>query len=79
MEATFVATGLHPAAHRVVMHRFAGSYAEYYAKVSQRALSSLAVIPDDAFARGLAAFERHCRDAEDRPIYEPIGLFLFRA
>jgi ubiquinone/menaquinone biosynthesis C-methylase UbiE len=79
MEATFVAAGLQPTAHRVVMHRFAGSYAEYYAKVSQRALSSLAAIPDDAFARGLVAFERHCREAEDRPIYKPIELFLFRA
>ncbi len=58
---------------------FTRRYAEYYAKVSQRALSSLAAISDDAFARGLAAFERHCREAEDRPIYEPIELFLFRA
>jgi SAM-dependent methyltransferase len=53
IEATFATVGLHPAAHRVMMHRFAGSHAEYYAKVSQRALSLLAAIPDDAFARGL--------------------------
>jgi trans-aconitate methyltransferase len=38
-----------------------------------------AAIPDEAFARGLAAFERHCRNTPDRPIYEPVEVFLFSA
>jgi len=63
---------------QTIMHPFAASYREYFDKVSQRALSSLAAIPDEAFAQGLAAFERHCRTAQDRPIYEPIEMFLFR-
>ncbi|MGH7413979.1 MAG: hypothetical protein ACREKJ_07235 [Candidatus Rokuibacteriota bacterium] len=55
------------------------SYAEYFAKISARAISSLQAIPDEAFARGLAAFERHCREAEDRPIHEAVEIFLFRS
>jgi SAM-dependent methyltransferase len=75
--AAFAVHGLQAALHRVVMHPFAASYAEYFAKISARAISSLQEVSDEAFARGLAAFERHCREAEDRPIYEPVELFLF--
>ena len=75
--ATFAAHGLEASAHRVVMHPFAASYAEYLAKISARAISSLQAISDEAFARGRAAFERHCRAAEDHPIYEPVEIFLF--
>ena len=74
---TFATHGLEAAAHRVVRHPFAASYAEYFAKISARAISSLQAIPDEAFERGLAAFERHCRHAPDRPIYEPVEVFLF--
>ena len=77
--ATFAAHGLETAAHRVVSHPFAASYTEYFAKISTRAISSLQAIPDEAFARGLAAFERHCRNTPDRPIYEPVEVFLFSA
>jgi SAM-dependent methyltransferase len=63
--ATFAAHGLETAAHRMVSHPFAASYTEYFAKISARAISSLQAIPDEAFARGLAAFERHCRNTPD--------------
>ena len=43
-----------------------------------RGFSSLQAISDDAFARGLAAFERHCRTQGAGPIYEPVELFVFR-
>jgi len=77
--ATFAAHGLDARLHRVVRHPFAASYAEYFAKISARAISSLQAIPDEAFGRGLAAFERHCRSAPDRPIFEPVEVFLFRS
>jgi len=75
----FAEHGLEAIAHQVVSHPFAASYTEYFAKISARAISSLQVIPDEAFERGLAAFERHCRNTPDRPIYEPVEVFLFSA
>src|SRR5437667_10802052 len=57
----FLAEGFGRAGHRIVRHLFARSYAEYHRKISLRGLSSLQAISDGAFARGLAAFERHCR------------------
>jgi len=77
--ATFAAHGLEATAHQVVSHPFAASYTEYFAKISARAISSLQAISDEAFERGLAAFERHCRNTPDRPIYEPVEVFLFSA
>jgi hypothetical protein len=62
-----------------VSHPFEASYTEYFEKISARAISSLQAIPDEAFARGPAAFERRCRNAPDRPIYEPVEVFLFSA
>ena len=52
---------------------------EYFAKIAARAISSLQAISDEAFARGLGALERHCRETEDRPIDEPVEIFLFGA
>jgi SAM-dependent methyltransferase len=77
--ATFAAHGLETSALRLVSHPFAASYMEYFEKVSARAISSLQAIPDEAFARRLAAFERRCRNTPDRPIYEPVEVFLFSA
>jgi SAM-dependent methyltransferase len=77
--ATFAAHGLEARLYRVVRHPFAASYAEYFAKISARAISSLQAISDEAFGRGLAAFERHCRSVPDRPIFEPVEVFLFRS
>lgn len=79
IEAAFAAAAFHRVAHRIVRHRFAEDHADYYRKVSLRALSSLQLIPDDAFERGLRAFERHCRDAPaSGPIYEPVEMFVFQ-
>ena len=74
----FLAEGFGRAGHRIVRHLFARSYAEYHRKISLRGLSSLQAISDGAFARGLAAFERHCRAQGAGPIYEPVELFVFR-
>jgi len=52
--------------------------AEYLAKIRLRGISSLAAIPDEAFARGLEAFARHCRAAGRRgAVLEPVDLYVF--
>src|SRR5207249_11645854 len=51
---------------------------EYYRKISLHGLSSLQAISDGAFARGLAAFERHCRAQGAGPVYEAVELFVVR-
>jgi len=76
---TFLAHGFGSGGHRIVRHLFALSHADYYRKISLRGLSSLQAISDEAFARGLAAFETHCRTAGGAgPVYEPVELFVFR-
>jgi len=62
--------------HRVIAQRFAADPSEYCRKIGQRALSSLAAIPDAAFASGLAALERYCAEAPPEPIYENVDLFI---
>jgi ubiquinone/menaquinone biosynthesis C-methylase UbiE len=58
---------------------FAASYAEYYRKITERGLSSLITISDEAFEAGLRrlrAWVDH-QPAHER-VYEPVDLFLFR-
>jgi SAM-dependent methyltransferase len=72
------AAGLAIRAHKIVRHLFAESHADYYRKVSLRGLSSLRLISDEAFDRGLRDLEAYCRSRErGEPIYEPVELFLF--
>ena len=64
--------------HELVRQRFAEDHSDYYRKISLRGLSSLLLIADDAFARGLREFEAYCRSGErGEPIYELVDLFLF--
>lgn len=64
--------------HEIVRQRFAANPADYYRKIKLRALSSLQLLSDDAFARGLRDFAAYCRSAEPHePIDEPVDLFLF--
>ena len=67
-------------AHPIVDQVFAADLAEYCVKIGQRALSSLAAIPDTAFDAGIAALRQHCRAAETAgPVCEPVDLFVFRS
>ena len=64
--------------HERVRQPFAADHADYYRKISLRGLSSLQLMSDDAFARGLRDFAVYCRSAErHEPIYEVVDLFLF--
>ena len=64
--------------HELVRQRFAEDHADYYRKIALRGLSSLQLLSDDAFARGLREFAAYCRSAErGGPIDETVELFLF--
>jgi SAM-dependent methyltransferase len=75
----FAAHGFARREHRVIPTPLAASRAEYCRKIAHRGFSSLQLMPDDAFARGLAALERYCAAAgADGPIDEQVDLFLFQ-
>jgi SAM-dependent methyltransferase len=76
--ATFRRHGFASRGHRTVWQKFAATPADYLDRISRRGLSSLQLIPDDAFAAGLRGLEAHCRAARpDEPVYEPVDLFVF--
>ena len=71
--------GLRLVAHDLVQHRFADSLAELFERVSQRALSDLAALPDAEFEAGLQAMRAalEAGTAAPGPIIEPVDLFVF--
>jgi len=79
VRAAFAAGGFVEMAQRVVEQRVAAHPAAYCARVGTRSLSSLRMIPDAAFARGLAALEAHCRTLPaDRAFIEPVDVLVFQ-
>jgi SAM-dependent methyltransferase len=79
VRSAFGAGRLVETGHRIVEQRIADGPAAYCARIRERALSSLQLIPDDAFGRGLAALEAHCRTLpEDRAFTEPVDVFVFQ-
>lgn len=65
--------------HRTINQLFASSYAEYFEKVSQRGLSALIAIDDEAFQSGLQRFKHWAsQQPRDLPVYEPVDLFIFQ-
>jgi ubiquinone/menaquinone biosynthesis C-methylase UbiE len=65
--------------HRVIHQLFAASHAEYFEKISQRGLSALIAISDEAFQHGLQQFKRWISlQPSGVAIYEPVDLFTFR-
>ena len=65
--------------HQVIHQFFATSHAEYYEKISQRGLSALIAISDEAFQKGLEQL-RHWVSLQPggTAIFEPVDLFVFR-
>lgn len=64
---------------RTIYQLFAASYAEYFEKVSQRGLSALIVISNQAFQGGLHRFQNWVsRQPQNLPVYEPVDLFVFQ-
>lgn len=75
----FAANGFARLAHRGVPTPLAPTRAEYCRKIAHRAFSSLQLVSDEAFARGLAALEHYCAaSGADGPVDELVDLFLFR-
>jgi ubiquinone/menaquinone biosynthesis C-methylase UbiE len=74
----FAGHGLARGAHAVLQQPIAATWGEYARRIARRALTSLQLVPDDAFASGLRALERDCATrADDGPVVEPVDLFLF--
>lgn len=64
--------------HEIIKQQVAVNSADLLRKVRLRGLSSLAMISDAAFQRGLCDLERYCQRADSRqPIFEPVDLFAF--
>ena len=57
---------------------FAASYDEYFEKISQRGLSALIMIGDEAFQSGLQRFQNWVKEQPSQPVYEPVDLFVFQ-
>ena len=72
------AAGFELRGHELVRQRFAEDPEDYYRKISLRGLSSLLIISDEAFEKGLRDFADYCRTLDQRePTYESVELFLF--
>lgn len=64
--------------YTVIYQQFTSSYQEYYEKISQRGLSSLLAISDDAFNAGCRRLKEWVdKQPSDTPVFEPIDLFFF--
>lgn len=77
LTAGFTHAGFRLREHTVIAQRIANDLAEYVERIRGRAFSSLHELPDDAWRRGFAAFEAHCRTAPDGPVDEPVNVFVF--
>jgi SAM-dependent methyltransferase len=79
VRAVFGAGAFVETAHRTVEQRVAQGPDAYCARIRARALSSLQLIADTAFARGLAALEAHGRALPATHVFaEPVDVFVFR-
>jgi len=76
----FLRHGFELGAERVVRQLWAQDLSEYYEKLSLRATSDLASIPDEEFRQGLRALKEYCQEHDrGEPVFENIDLFVFRA
>lgn len=64
---------------QTIRQLFAASNDEYFEKISQRGLSALILIGDEAFQIGLQRFQNWVKEQpRTEPVYEPVDLFVFR-
>ena len=76
---TFRDAGLILASRATVLHPFAADRDDYLRKIARRGLSTLQMVSDEAFARGLRRLEAACAAEPDGPVVQPVDLFAFRA
>ena len=77
--AEAVGAGFRLERQETVTRPYTRTLREYVDRISQRALSTLRLVPDAEFEAGLAALRRHCAaTGTDRPVSEDMDIFLFR-
>jgi ubiquinone/menaquinone biosynthesis C-methylase UbiE len=75
---TFEHAGFTMQTHRTIEQEFAPTPLHALEAVRRRPYSTLRLLPDSAFAEGLALYEAHCRTAPPTPLIEPLDFFVFR-
>ena len=79
LEESVCAESFELISHQTIHQLFASSNDEYFEKISQRGLSALIMIGDEAFQSGLQRFQNWVREQpRSEPVFEPVDLFVFR-
>lgn len=64
--------------HRMVANPVASSLCTYADRIASRTISTLQLVPDHEFARGIVEFRRFCeRENRGQPVHDQIDAFLF--
>jgi SAM-dependent methyltransferase len=64
---------------RTVANPVARGLAAYADRIASRTISTLQLVPDDEFARGVLEFRRFCaREDRGQPVHDPIDAFAFQ-
>jgi SAM-dependent methyltransferase len=64
--------------HRTVANPVASSLRIYAARIASRTISTLQLVPDHEFARGIVEFKNFCeREDRGQPVHDEIDVFLF--
>lgn len=74
----FEAAGFRTVSLEVVTQEIAPSYAVHAEKLSAGADSVLARLSQSEFEAGVKALRSHADRADDKPVFEPIDVFVFR-
>lgn len=73
------AAGLALQRSRTVLNPVAPDLRAYADRIASRTISTLQLVPDDEFARGIVEFRRYCeREDRGQRVKEQIDVFLFR-
>ncbi|MBN1646691.1 MAG: hypothetical protein JW874_01545, partial [Spirochaetales bacterium] len=75
----FLETGFKVVRDDVIHNIFANNYKEYYEKIKLRGVSTLRIISDSDFEKGLSKlYEYAMQQNPDMPVYEKTHLFSFQ-
>ena len=79
VRSTFEEAGFRTISHEIVVQQNSADWAGFAEKISARADSFLARIPDDEFVAGIAALRDFARSADPgRPVVEDVDFFVFQ-
>lgn len=64
--------------HRTVANPVADNLRTYADRIASRTISTLQLVADAEFARGVVEFRRYCeREDQGQPVHDQIDVFLF--